>query len=1007
MMLLISALLAVTAFADDDLIIADFDSKVASGVSFIPGDAVEGVSVVTDPSSSAGRGNILAVNCLNTDSSVIRTVTAVLDSPADLSAYKSLSASIFIDPISSNDSNSCFVRITLSNTYEDRFESITSIEAGEWADISADISEFMGRDSINMIEFGIIPDHIDSGIWDGGFTLDNISALGRVNAELSDRFSFESFTSQGCNGVLAADNSSLELIFDESTELAFIEFPIAVPAKNYANTLRINLENRSDADTFTVVLLKDDTSAPIREAKRLDTSSEPFIYRVNVEDPNEIRRIRLEFPNLSGSAIIRSIEFSSVYDNTPYITYGNITNCSLSADGNSISIAGELGREYVTEFSGSELCLYSLELNEDARTYDYKNNEPIARHGISTKFRFTVDTGTGNESSKFKKYVVMISTSPMIFVDTPTYITETAMPTKSDGALEVGLSAYSAYTVSNSGADSTIIDIFTDKLACPERNGYMHTLDGKQYYFTKSYVDSLDRQIGALTASGVSISLRLLIGSDEITDIVYAGQSAGYDNYLANIQTKAGYNDIRATVEFLAGRYVKNGVGGVDSFIVGSAVNAGADKLYAPAMSMTDFVNAYADIMRLIYLSASHASQPVHIYASLSDVFEYETYKSVPNRFDTSLFVDALSTYIADEGAFPWGICIESKNSYPEAKNGDKLLSVSDTDTYDELFALLSLKKNSGDRPVISADHIDYTNIGEQEYDSFSAIRLTEAAGYGKFYRYIITVDKNSPHTEAVSDAISAVTENNTVALSRLGVNIKSFGRLIENKKLAVSVKSSAAALTALPFEAKGKYTYLDFNSYPQLDRLVLSYNASLIKLVPMQSGTLAMRANLDRTEQNEPLGAGISLNGTDLKYTPVISLDIMAAGLSENAVLTLRFVGEKRTHSVNAVLSPDGWQTIYADISEFADFGSFSSIELLIDTNADTVTLYADNLTGYSKEYSSEELIPLISDNITDSDHGKSLDPTVITVFVFVIVILLSLVLILSLNSKKNDRPS
>ncbi len=962
----------------DDYIIADFDSSAATPVSFFPGDAVKTLTVIAEPSPSVRDNNILVVDTQSTDSSVIRTVTALPDEPLDLSDYKRICASVFVDP-ASKENIPCFARITLISEDGKRFESISTLETGSWTEISADISTFMSRSTISAIEFGIIPDHIDSGIWDADFCLDSICATEPVNTALTDRFSFEDFVS-GPNVFLSADKTELTFNLDRAHEPAFIEFPVASIPDAFSDTLRINLENNSTQDSFTVTLIRDEGISQTEITHKLMPTSDPYIYRIDISKPTEIQRIRLEIPGSSGSVTIRSIEFTSSYNSTPYITYGDVTECTLSPDKSSISIVGKLDREYVTEFAGTKLCLYSLGLSDDPHSFDYESEKPIATHGISTKFRFTVDAGDEGESFKFRKYVVMISTKPMVFVDTPTYISDPSLRSLrdvSDSPLSAGISASSAYTVTDSLSGASVVDIDLSKMAAPDRNGYVYTLEGKQYYFNKDYIDRLDRRLGAMSLSGVSVSLRILAG-----DEVYFG-----------FQDPQVANEIRAAVEFLSARYLSDTAGKVDSFIAGKSVNSG--KRDGKRRSMTECVNSYADFMRLIYLSASKSAGFVRVYASLDDVFEYPTLSDTPCRFDTVEFIQALTDYIEDEGYFPWGICIDTDSHGNE--NASPLLSVSDTDCYDELFALLSLKKDMRETPVMAVDHIDYT-CTDDDFALFAAQRVASAAKSAKLSRYIIQMSERSPHTEDVATAIKALNGSDRDTADSFGISPKDL------KRIRTVYTRSTGPISKLPFEMTGKYVYLDFNSYQMLTCLKLSHNAKQIKLVPMQTDMLAMRVDFERVEPQQPMAAGILCTDYSFVNTPIISLDISSSGLVKNTPLTLRLISESGIYTSETVLVPDTPRKVYADISELLSDGNLRAIELVInDPDCNSATLYIDNLTGYSEKYDDTELYELAS-GIT-SEQESSPDPVIVTIFVLVMLVLLSLVLILSLVSKKHDK--
>ncbi len=1005
---ILCAFFSVSVLASDSMIITDFDK--ASDIVWEAGDAIADVSVVHDISIEENRGNILVAEGIYTDSSVIRTLKASFGKPLNLSKYKSLNVSLYVEPIIHNENNDCFVRIVFYNSRGESFESIQTIEAGRWTEISADISLWNARESISVIELGVIPDHIESGVWGGGFIIDTVAAGDHIDTAMVDRFSFENCTVQGGAIAFAPDKSFFELTPDYSKDAVTLDFDITNIIRPYSNSLRIVLEGAYDAKIFKVSLLRGIEKTPEPALAALSSEDGLSIYNIDIRRPSNITGLLLEFPAASGKIKIHSIEFTSIYDSASYITYGEITECALTSDGKSVQISGKLAREYVTEFADAELYLYSLELNENARTYDYKNNKPIATYGMSTKFKFTADIDLDNTASKFRKYVVMISTTPMIFVDTPAYITTDILSYESPG-FEVGLYNADDYITSDSGADTAIVDVYIDKMISAERSGYMYSYNSSRYYFERSYIDELDRKIGSFKAAGMSVSLRLMVGSDKFEYLVYPDSSYMPDSYFANITTLEGYANTRAAVEFLTQRYASddNKKAGVDSFIVGKLSNTGSDRFYAPGMSMTDFVQSYADLLRFVYICASNISSSVRVYAAIGDTYEYACLENTDNRFDSKLFIEALNTYIADEGSFPWGICIDSYSS----GNTDRVLSANNFASFDKLFSSEVFKNNN--IPVTVIDNLSYTGISGTSEHKLALSRIMRAAMYGKINKYIVSCENLPSQSADTAFAIKAFMSNDTVTLASLGCNIKDYEEFITNKIIRPRTRSLGTAVYELPFTPAGKYVYFSLDSYSDLDSVSSSYSTKDLRLLTESSGLRTILFEFERDvsgKESSPMGVAVFFERSEsFANTPFVAFDLKISDLSEDAddtvPITLRFTGENHIYDVSAVITPDSEQTVYADLSEYGS-ELYDSLQIFIHSNtADKASLSLGTITGYSGIHSDSKLTELVENSQMSQKKANRLNPIIVTSFIVVITVLVTLTIILVLKSRRSDKIS
>ena len=1000
---IIFVLLFQTASASDILIIEDFDSD-SNNITWTAGNAVSSIIISNGTNTNESSGKVLAALGSTDDSSLIRTISADFDVPVDLSDYKYVSVSLFVDGISGADDNDCFFRMTLHGLNGEQFESISGLKSGKWQEISADISKWKEKSSVVSIEFGVVPVHIESGIWDKGFIIDNLLAHDAADISVADRFLFENFTIEGGELSFAKDKSFFELSCGHHSNKVSLEFDMCQNVPDTCDTLRIALENLSDAKMLNVsVSRENDMSYEIATAP-LSGETGMSICTLNIKRPWDIDNLRLEIPITTGKIKIHSIQFTSTYSNTYYTTYGSITECSLSSDGKSITISGELPREYVTKFSDCKFYLYSLEPNENARNYSYEDSLAIATHGISTKFSFNIPTSSHSDTAQFKKYVVMISTQPKVFLDTPVYITSNEK-NESTGEFFAGVCNTSDYTISQSCSSATIVDVYIDKLLSSERTGFLYSSGGSHYYFNNNYIEELNRKFGACKAAGISTSVRLMIGSDKFEEIIYDNFGTKYDSYFPDTSSAEGYAVIKAVIEYLTEKYSgSESAPGVDSFIIGKAVNTGNDVYFAPQTSMTEFVHAYAGLLRFTYICASDISDNIRVYASVGNVFEYSFLESKENRFDTKAFAEALASHISDEGSFPWGICIET---YDAQNTSHKVLSPDMPGSYNLLSSISVFSNEDLYIPIIVADHLSHeTNIEE-----LTAKRLLNAAKCKNIDRYIFSCEEEHVSGQSVADILKAFMSENTDSLS--AININEYKSIINNNRINTCKIAEVHAQEELQFTPKGKYLYFEPDSYKRLNNVWPLYNTGEVKLSSEQSRyniTAHIQKGLTDTEHSSNSGIAFCFEQSEnFSYTPTVSLEIKISDIAKQNVtlvpVVIRFTGKNFVYDVNATLQSNTWQTIYADMSGLEQ-AAFHSVQILIDSEEiDSANISVANITGYSGIYSDTKLSKLIKRYHDSANKSGNINPVIVSIFIIIISALITSTTILVLKSKKSSK--
>ena len=951
------AVLAVNA--EETRIIDDFDGGDDSVV-WSGGDYVSALNY---------SDGYLEVIGEKSDSAELKTVTGSFSSPVLMDDIKEITVKMYAEE--TGGATGYFVRVRLFSQSGEECESISAIESGVWSDVSLDISEWKYKEIVTGLEIGVIPEHTDSGVWDGVFRVDSVSAVCFSDSPRVERFLFEEAAVSGGEAVFADDGSYFELIPDGEANETVIEFDVNASSVAFADTLRINMENYSDSRSVLVELSESDTFERGTEILVEDTS-DPRVYYIKTGLKSPVRKMRIKF---SGKGKIRfnGISLTDSYDERPYETYGDITSANLSADKRQIIISGELPRECVTVFENCKLYLYALDAGVDPRKADYGNMTPLSEHGISTKFTFRLDTGKQSGDALFKKYIVKISSESEAFVDTPTYITLGENRPVAKG-ISVGYISDDISGVSASLAGSSIVDVSVNRLVSAGNSGYMQASAGKYYYFDKNYVDVLDSKISALYSSGAHVIVRLTVDGREHNGL-YFDSGSDSDSYLINVADERGSALVRAATEFLVTRYNSDRMGMIDSFIVGKAVNAGRDINSAPSMSLTDIVNGYANAMRLVYISAAGAGADVRVYASLSDVYRSDFVVLRNNQTDTEIFLKALGDYINDEGYFPWGVCVEDIGD----NSGERIASENKS-----VFKKF-LSDVSSFTGVVSMMVCSIDGDGAEQIQS-----LIGAAELGFSGRYIF-LGADTSHTSFVRSLNSGDRE----LLEGAGINTKIYGELVSSGKIRTKKYTVSSALENKPEKLMGSYVYYDFNTYTGIGNFNSSYYSKETRVTDSRGDTPVLMSVIDKSIYSESTGALLAGVGArfdkpvNFNLTPVLSFDV-------------------------GVFADDGGDITEADVViRLVDLGkykgeSFDFVQILVKSNkANSFELCVDNITGYSYDYNDNGLDQAV--NSVNAGGGpvtseSNISAVIITVAAILLTLAASLVIIKNTRNSKNN---
>ncbi len=990
---IITVLLTIAVAANGELVLSKFESEDAL-LSWNAGDFV--ASVTTSQYTEIEQGSFLTASGAVADTQYAKTIFATPKTKLDLSSYRYIKARIKVDDFKAGSVN-CYAKMMVTNQNGESRESIKRILSGTWQELIFELSSLKDRKDISQISIDVVPENIASDTWSEGFAIDDVVAYGYVDPIMAERFLIGEYTAYSADVEFSDDLSCLGINPINETEDFSFEFVVDGEVKKHTNALRVNIENTRNCSDFSVFFY-DDSGQRVGEPYREYGTSAPFetLY-LDLPNPEQIKIVKFTFPAAVGQIRINSMEFTDIYESSSEITYGNINSCIYDIENKILEIRGNIDKEKLSKFNGSQITLYALDLYEDFEIYNYTEADVLASCSASENYSFSLDIPTLGSEYLAKQYIVM-SDNELI---SPPVCVQVSFNNMSD-SLIYGATYIDSYVIADSCIGATVIDVYLDRLLLSDADSEPYLYENNNYYFNTEYAEEIEKNVKDLAYSNIKVSLRLVISSNEFDYLVYSSKDEKIDNYIPNISNELGYQGFKAAVNYLMNLCAvqENTEYGVDSLIIGKQINSGNTVAYAPSMPKTEFVKMYANLLRLAYFSADNPD--ICVYASVDSTLEHAILNSEGNHYDASAFLSALNQYIEDTGTFPWGVCVDMTDS---EENGDKLLSLDDADSISEV-----LKASDA---IIIINHLEADAGDTEEFVTSAVSSLMQKALTDFDGRYILDLNKCDERLKAkILEYIKAFLSNDTGMLSYSGIDTKLYDSFKSAVLNAFCEYSSIQGYFESTAEFSGKYKYFDFETASKLEGWHSVYNESKLGVVTSENGARVLACSFVSPHfENAPSAIVFSSGKTfSFDYTPVLSADITVTDHSgekngSKAAVTVRFTGEGIIHDVTADVIIGQECTVYANMSSLRK-QPFDSVMFLMACEDDIrFDMSIDNICGYSEKYESQELEKLILEAKMPTSPQGFLNFTVIAVFVVLITALSTLTIILYLKRRATDK--
>ncbi|WP_240723408.1 DUF5722 domain-containing protein, partial [Haloactinopolyspora alba] len=195
---------------------------------------------------------------------------------------------------------------------------------------------------------------------------------------------------------------------------------------------------------------------------------------------------------------------------------------------------------------------------------------------------------------------------------------------------------------------------------------------GRTFYFNRSYVERMDRQVKTLYEAGAPPYFILLLQNkareNSALDVLMhpnADPSQGGRIFAFNTVTDEGIAHYTAAVEFLTDRYSRTDAryGRAAGWVVGNEIDAQWVWGNAGEMTMDEYLDHYMTTLRLTYLAARKATTEPVVMTSLTKHWNHSHDTNPLRSYKPRDILDSLARRSKNTGDFPWHVAY---HSYPQ-----------------------------------------------------------------------------------------------------------------------------------------------------------------------------------------------------------------------------------------------------------------------------------------------------------------------------------------------------
>lgn len=969
-------------------------------------------SDVDSAANETDRG-YLSMRRETTRAGAVYTVSTNFDEPINLYEYQSIELSVKADtPVlpktGTNAGRNIDFMITVDiHSTDDTITTSRRIYADVWTSITVPMSGWSGRTQVTGVSVAIKVVSSFDGVFSLSWQLDNITSKIKADTSHEDTFMTSqflikkgSYTSEPTSGYIKL-SAGADGIVSLAAKPVFAD---TVSAPSY-NAIRIVAESTETDVYLSVTYAYKDGTTNTTDVKTVKGRASRGAYYFDVPNLSSIESFTLTAENvIDGNLNIYSISPHTL-PVLPETGIGALESCKVSADG-SVTLKGTVPFDAAGDYINGKIAIYAIPSWADEREY-MATAEPCAEIKMTTRFSVTIDASSlpaGYLTYKYAAAVIYDGTS--LQIGSPMYISNpsllgSALPSAISEGIKglCGGMRHCGLCVS-----ATIIDVDLAELLGTSSGGRLYTFGGEIYYFDSAFISQLDTLIRRYSLTGARVYIRLLctdpgLFTGDVEDGVQA-ESALY--YALRADTEQSFGILYAAVDFLTSRYRSSEYGYIAGMIAGAYASDAVSK-NNPGTDVTpvEYARLLEGAMRLIYEVGCANISNFEVYLPIGPILCAGSGID-GGAYDAMHLLRTVSSFIKNGGAFDYRVLWQSPLSSSEEYSGAAVYVGADNieilaNYFDRLEnsglpapgGAMFYWRPEGDVNIssLASGYVSgYYSVAKSPFVSAFILAPDEMtisdADWDVFISVLRYIDTDK-YSSAASILAQAIGSNAWRIIMALDDNDPDAYRARQRSIVTGSVVQKPSA------DFTGSYTYFNFSSVYDT-RGWLTYDGCKSLVSASRAGGRVLRASFGG-------GVGGILYSSlsfplDFSPAPVIRFDItLVSGSDADTNITIEFMSEGGFYITEAMLTAGVENAVYIDLTEYKEKDKIYAISIYSDFTAGD-EIYISKITGYSSQYTSDELESMIKKNpgtISDTGDNKYGDGGFITPLAVVFIII------------------
>lgn len=695
---------------------------------------------------------------------------------------------------------------------------------------------------------------------------------------------------------------------------------------------------------------------------------------------------------ICGASLLQAAEVSSSY---PTLKENSVNYaCNYNTETKKIEIDGTVNHDVLVAHNNYEIEVYRIAPNQTfADVIVDSDAEPLAITSIAIKFHISIEANRVTE--KFSKYAIVFRSSDgeRILAAEPQYagIDSDYQYSENNRSSFKGITSSQTSVSGNLKAGTTIIPVYWNRLLNSIAGGYIYPFEDSYCYFDKTYIDELDAKIRSYSASGTQVYLQMLLPASESNmtmahGIITDAQFDMPDLYDEDILTK-----ICACTEFLSQRYQDYQSGTICGMILGKQVNNSSVN-YCENFSLAQYAERYAFYLLVVANSARLYQSDLDIVVPFGNIGadSESSNATTDSRYLPRELLETILTYLNETvtGSTSFNLLIESSENPLKAIESESEHFSEQTDSLSchagNLSTFMNYLQSLENRFSVFPQHVIYLWTVPNELNG-------KALACNYLYSYFRLLQENQISSFVVSFEDSETPQNNPLAeLSNILRYIDTAERKTVTQAFLSDFEESERTWLSEAIERQdgifytpyrqgntvlserdwlGTFSYMDFTSGNVGDW----FCGNSCKEIKADYGTDEKRALHAVMKPSEPTEIseliGLFEYPENYIYTPFIRLTMEISDLSKSTASLYEVVvtlGNAQAQFTSEYIVHGNEETqIWLDLSEYNPnhLTDYIKIDIrMLSGNAEEYSLWFYGGTGYSTEYSSDELAELIA---------------------------------------------